>query len=1014
MLSPGAAPTAIHSQTQYDSKGQLTSQTDPEGQRSSSSYHYDAAGQLTEETNPLGQITRHQYNPRGDKTQTTHPSGLTDTWAYDAEGRETRACQAGLCTQTQYDSLGRAIQTTDPAGHTSATAYDAAGQITSATDPLGHQTTYQYDLAGRQTQSTDPPPQQHQYRYDAAGNLTEETNPLGQITRHSYNAAHQKTATTGPSGAATHYQYSPTGQRTSQTSPEGRQTQYSYDSLGRLSQVTDAQGNATGYQYNSQGQLLAQTDAEGKTTQYGYDRAGRRVQRTLADGASETLHYNALGQLTQKTHFDGSQTTWEYGAAATPTRPNPAWGQITREHRADGSSQSRSYDGHGRHIQTSDSRDGTETRDLDLLGRVTQQSTTHSAAQLSGSSAYQSRQNYQWDARGLRTQLHAPASGNSPEHRISASWDAAGQLQSLQASSDAAANQFTHDGAGRLTQITRSDGSSTSYQYTPDGHISQIRHQGSQGQTLAQFDYQHNRDGQRTQAVEVIHAAGSTAPTTQRTINWTYDSAGKLTQEQITQTQPTAQTLSIAYQYDKVGNRTARTVSGAIQQTTTYQYDQNDRLTQSSDSIEGTTSYRYDRKGNLVEKANGNNKTAYSWNSDNRLIKVEQTAAGSTTKTTTYGYDPQGRRIKKLVQQGQNKTETHYSIDAERPYHEVLVEWTKQDNGPWTYATYLHTPGGVGELISQSDGTTTKQIYADAQGTTRLIADGATGTSQSYSFDAFGNWLEGDSLDNAPTHLYTGERYDADTGLIYLRARDYDPSTGRFISMDEHPGDQRIPLTLNKYLYANADPVNHVDPSGNFGIAVGVSGVQLAAISTITLAAGWGIYSSMAVDSRGNRRFGVWDAVALSAFRSSSEINVESRTIADEIREEERRRNHGHHTIPVYLCGSMNQRPLANISPSQHGLIHAEIAAIYLALGEAEKYAYRALGRHRSSEVLRIAQTESGRTAIVNALQMLYMGGWWDVGSPVSIGSAFSAVKGAYVSGAETSLPWCTRNGGPR
>ncbi|WP_172424607.1 RHS repeat protein [Vandammella animalimorsus] len=751
----------------------------------------------------------------------THPSGLVDTWAYDAEGRQTRACQAGLCTQTQYDSLGRAIQTTDAAGHTSATAYDAAGQVTSATDALGHQTTYQYDLAGRQTQSTDPLGRSTHYRYDAAGNLTEETNPLGQITRHSYNAAHQKTATTGPSGAATQYQYSPTGQRTAQTSPEGNTTRYSYDSLGRLSQVTDAQGNTTGYQYNSQGQLLAQTDAEGKTTQYGYDRAGRRVQRTLADGANEALHYNALGQLTQKTHFDGSQTTWEYGAAASGNIPNPAWGQITREHRADGSSQSRSYDSHGRHIQTSDSRDGTETRDLDLLGRVTQQSTTHSAAQLSGSSAYQSRQNYQWDANSRRTQLHTPASGSNPEYRIHSSWDAAGQLQSLQASSDTSPNQFTHDAAGRLTQITRSDGSSTSYQYTPDGHISQIRHQGSQGQTLAQFDYQHNRDGQRTQAVEVIHAAGSTAPTTQRTINWTYDSAGKLTSEQITQTQPTAQTLTIAYQYDKVGNRTARTVSGAIQQTTTYQYDQNDRLTQSSDSIEGTTSYRYDRKGNLVEKANGNNKTAYSWNSDNRLIKVEHT--GQNNKTIQYGYDPQGRRIKKLVTQGTSKTETHYSLDSERPYHEVTVESTRVNTQPWTHKTYVHTPGGVGELISQSDGATTKQIYADAQGTTRLIADGATGASQSYSFDAFGNWLEGDSLaanQNPPTHLYTGERYDADTGLIYLRARDYDPATGRFISMDEHPGDQRIPLTLNKYLYANADPVNHVDPSGNMFISI--------------------------------------------------------------------------------------------------------------------------------------------------------------------------------------------------
>ena len=65
---------------------------------------------------------------------------------------------------------------------------------------------------------------------------------------------------------------------------------------------------------------------------------------------------------------------------------------------------------------------------------------------------------------------------------------------------------------------------------------------------------------------------------------------------------------------------------------------------------------------------------------------------------------------------------------------------------------------------------------------------------------------------------YTGEAFDQTTGLYHLRARDYDPYTGRFISMDEHPGSQRIPLTLNKYLYGNADPVNTIDPSGYFGL----------------------------------------------------------------------------------------------------------------------------------------------------------------------------------------------------
>jgi RHS repeat-associated protein len=199
----------------------------------------------------------------------------------------------------------------------------------------------------------------------------------------------------------------------------------------------------------------------------------------------------------------------------------------------------------------------------------------------------------------------------------------------------------------------------------------------------------------------------------------------------------------------------------------------------------------------------------------------------------TYGYDPQGRRIKKLVTEGANRTETHYVLDTERAYHEIVIERTQTNNDPWQERAYLHTPGGVGELISDSDGTSTRQVYTDGQGSTRLTTDGTT--THSWSFDAFGNLQAGSS---APvTHLYTGERYDPDTGLIYLRARNYDPKTGRFISMDEHPGSQRIPLTLNKYLYGNADPVNHVDPSGYItmgGVMSGVSGMaNIAAISIV-------------------------------------------------------------------------------------------------------------------------------------------------------------------------------------
>lgn len=64
-------------------------------------------------------------------------------------------------------------------------------------------------------------------------------------------------------------------------------------------------------------------------------------------------------------------------------------------------------------------------------------------------------------------------------------------------------------------------------------------------------------------------------------------------------------------------------------------------------------------------------------------------------------------------------------------------------------------------------------------------------------------------------YLYTGEQIDPDLGMYYLRARYYLPATGRFWTMDSFEGRQRIPLTLHKYLYCHANPVNAADPSGH-------------------------------------------------------------------------------------------------------------------------------------------------------------------------------------------------------
>jgi RHS repeat-associated protein len=70
--------------------------------------------------------------------------------------------------------------------------------------------------------------------------------------------------------------------------------------------------------------------------------------------------------------------------------------------------------------------------------------------------------------------------------------------------------------------------------------------------------------------------------------------------------------------------------------------------------------------------------------------------------------------------------------------------------------------------------------------------------------------------------LYSGEQYDSALGLYYLRARYYNPATGRFLAMDPYQGSFLDPATLHKYVYAGNNPVNDVDPTGRSALLEGV------------------------------------------------------------------------------------------------------------------------------------------------------------------------------------------------
>jgi RHS repeat-associated protein len=132
------------------------------------------------------------------------------------------------------------------------------------------------------------------------------------------------------------------------------------------------------------------------------------------------------------------------------------------------------------------------------------------------------------------------------------------------------------------------------------------------------------------------------------------------------------------------------------------------------------------------------------------------------------------------------------------------------------------------DLIAQVRGGAVSYVLVDGLGSTRALADQAGAVTDRYWFDAYGRTI-GQFGVTGVDHLFAGERFDPNTGFYYLRARHYDPAAGRFASTDPFGGILQDPVTLHRYLYGNADPVNHTDPSGMMtllemmGVSAGVA-----------------------------------------------------------------------------------------------------------------------------------------------------------------------------------------------
>lgn len=581
------------------------------------------------------------------------------------------------------------------------------------------------------------------------------------------------------------YTYNGYGQKISETNLNGVVTTYTYgDAFGNLTQVVQDPGGA--------GHL-------NRTTTMTYDAAGRVLTSTDPLGQVSTFTYNTLGQPV---------------SVATPARGNAPAETITY-----------TYDANGRTSTVTDNRGTTAMTyeaGCDRVASVTDPVTGTTS--------------YTYGMEGERLTMTLPGGGM---------WTYGGYMPAQDTTDPAKAQAVP-------TQVTDDQGRQTLYSYSDTGQLLAVT-----------SDQVFNSSGGLVSHLDTNLGYGaSSGPAMYQT--W-------LTHTQTTWTGPYTvngypQTLSKivnenAYTYDQAGQRLTNAVSSQVldssgvpetdgnnnpiltTRTETYTYDDLSRLasvnygdgqTQSytfdpmgnrlsrQDSVAGTTNSTYNA-ANMLTATTGTGASSYTsdadgdtltgggrtltWDSQNRLVSC---LLGSQTSTFTYGAD--GLRRSMAVSGG---TTTDYAYDGQSMVREMQVNPTT--GSLVATATYLT---GVRGPEYRRDDTQTDSIcwyVYDGLGSVVGEVDPLGNLTCSNEYDVYGN-VRGRVGTASTAHGFVGSLghlSDASTGLVYMRARYYDPSTGRFASQDPSANGN------NWFEYSNNNPTNSADFTGRFALPPG-------------------------------------------------------------------------------------------------------------------------------------------------------------------------------------------------
>ena len=768
-------------------------------------------------------------------------------------------------------------------------SYDSKGNPIAATDGSAKTASEFFADSQRLKSYTTPGGAKHTLGYDASNNLQEDT--LAGLTNYTYH-----NTSGSPTTSMTREGYS----------GDFLKSQNVYDSTGRFRTASeDANGVTTQYGYDAgTAHLLSTTAANGTRQDYHYYNNSDRVDFTYIDGKASMEYVYTQGQISDliRKAYLGTTGFWQhyllgYDVFGNMTRVQVCASSAEREgYTAPVTLASYTYEGN-----VNNGRLATMT-----YGNGDSVSYTYDAFDRQRTAAYNDGTTYHYDYssdNALTRQYATDGSGITEQY--SYQYDSLGRLiHSRQSTADGSLIQLTqhmYDNANRLTSQSWQFGTGLyhqQYSYTGvkadgatdssvDGTISAITTM-VPGRSAITSKYEYNdlrqlekktvtvpdQNGTQTKVYDRTYTYAVIAEddgcnrmgtrlastdykfgSNSRSFTYTYDKAGNI------KSVMASDSVGKLYDYDGLGQLVKETPIGLTMYAVTYAYDTAGNIRSitrggttfksfgytnpswpdllTSVTANGTTKdVLYEGQSQTSDVPTSGNPVTYyngrdyhfDWSKGRQL--TEAVVGGQTVK---YAYDMAGVRSSKQV----GDTTYTYTTLSGKVMRQAwgdnnALEFVYDDSSQPFAVIYKH--GSAAELY---------YYLVNAQGDVAAILDSSGTMVASYNYDAWGSCTVYNSSDAAIGDLnplrYRGYYYDAETGFYYLQSRYYDPAICRFINADGLFTDGFVGSNL--FAYCVNDPVNTVDPTGNFAITATVALITFG-IALVATALAVGISSS--------------------------------------------------------------------------------------------------------------------------------------------------------------------------